>query len=173
MHLEFIQQTLDHDKEKAGISAAKAYTLSLRCLQDLRSAVSILKEDKTESNLKLSIDEMIDNIDQSGAKISLVFDNQAEKVSLDIKNCIYKTIREAVTNSLKNGKANDIQIEISNNEQILSVIVKDNGIGCDDVIKSHGLSAIEERAGKLDGMVSYETGQGCGFILRMEIPVDR
>ncbi len=172
MHLEFIQQTLDHDKEKASISVAKAHNLSLKCLKDLRSAVNILKEDKTEDNLKLSISEIIDRIDQSGAKILLEFDNQAEKVSLDIKNCIYKTIREAVTNSLKNGNANEILIEVTINEHILSVIVKDNGIGCDYVIKSHGLSAIEDRAGELDGIVSYETGRGCGFILRMEIPID-
>jgi signal transduction histidine kinase len=172
MHLEYIQQTLDHDKEKVGNSVDKAYTLSLRCLQDLRSAVSILKEDKTENNLKLSIDDMINNIDQCRAKVLLTFDNQAEKVSLDIKNCIYKTIREAVTNSLKNGNANEIQIEVTNNEHKLSVIIKDNGIGCDYVIKSHGLSAIEERAEKLGGTVSFETRQGCGFKLKMEIPTD-
>jgi hypothetical protein len=33
---------LGNDKEKAGTAAAKAYALSLKCLQDLRSAVSIL-----------------------------------------------------------------------------------------------------------------------------------
>lgn len=172
MHLEFIQQTIDHDKEKACISLDKAYTLSLRCIQDLRGAVSVLKEDKAENNLKLSINELIYNIDQSRAKILLTFDNQAEKVNIEVKDCIYKTIREAITNSLKNGNANEIHIEVTNHDHILSVIIKDNGTGCDYFVKSHGLSAIEERAEKLSGLVSYETGKGRGFILRMEIPID-
>jgi Histidine kinase-, DNA gyrase B-, and HSP90-like ATPase./Histidine kinase. len=172
MHLEFIQMMMDQDQEKASISIQKAHTLSLKCLQDLRSAVSILKEDRTKNNLENSIQEMIDNINQSEAKIVLTFDNQAEKVSLNIKDCIYKTIREAITNSFKNGNANEIQIKVAYKEHLVLVTVQDNGIGCNYIIKSNGLSAIEERAEKLGGMVDYEAWQGHGFLLRMQIPVE-
>ncbi len=173
MNLEFIERATAKDNVKIADAAAKAHTLSLKCINDLRSAVSILKGEKISSeDLKAALSEIVENIRHSGVNISLAFEGSIENICPDMKECIYKTVREAVTNSLKNGKADHIQIELTVRGHLLTLSVDDNGIGCESIKKSHGLSGIEERLEKLGGKAEYKTEEGKGFLLRIQIPIE-
>ena len=63
--------------------------------------------------LRESINELFENFKETNRiKVDLQMDDIVEDVNPDIKNCIYKTIREAVTNGIKHGNATVFSIEI-------------------------------------------------------------
>ena len=49
--------------------------------------------------------------------------------------------------------------------------IKDNGIGCNTIIKSNGLKGIENRIIALGGIVDFISSQRCGFLINATIPV--
>jgi len=83
-------------------------------------------------------------------------------------------VQELITNALKHSKANEISVQINQIDGVLGIIIEDNGIGfdSDNIIKGVGLMSIEERCSKLGGSVIFETGQGKGTTVFIDIPVD-
>ena len=107
---------------------------------------------------------------QDSLTFTLNFDKKVEFCDQDMKNSIYNSVREAVTNGIKHGKAREFRIDITKSSDSIRVIVKDNGDGCVHIKKSHGLQGIEERIGLLNGKVSFSSEKGSGFTLVAEIP---
>jgi signal transduction histidine kinase len=115
---------------------------------------------------------MIESLQTSGKlKFTLNFDKEVESGNQDMKNCIYNSVRESVTNGLKHGKAQQFLIDIAKSGERIRVVVEDNGEGCGQIKKSHGLQGIEERICLLHGKVSFSSEKGRGFKLLAEIPV--
>lgn len=84
-------------------------------------------------------------------------------------------VQEIITNALKHAKATLINVQINLIEDVLGIIVEDNGIGFDPekATKGVGLRSIEERCTKLHGTVSYETGRGAGTTVFVDIPLKK
>lgn len=89
--------------------------------------------------------------------IDLSIDPRIETISLKVKNFILRTVRETITNSIKHGKATEIEISIvlSNEKYILTVY--DNGtLGAqlDNSDNHFGIHLINEKIKMIDGSVS-------------------
>lgn len=174
MHLEFAENMMEANPQKAGDALSKAHNFSQKSIKELRKAVAVLKEQSVNSQIELEelLNDMIESLQTSGKlTFTLNFDKEIESGDQDMKNCIYISVREAVTNGLKHGKAQQFLIDITKSDGRIRVIVEDNGIGCSQIKKSHGLKGIEERIGLLNGKVSFATEKGHGFKLLAEIPV--
>lgn len=174
MHLEFAENMIDADPQKAGETLAKARNFSQESIKELRKAVAVLKDKSVNSQIELEelLNDMIQSLQTSGKlKFILNFDKEVESVEQVMKNCIYNSMREAVTNGLKHGKAQQFLIDITKSGERIRVVVEDNGEGCGQIKKSHGLQGIEERIGLLNGTVSFSSEKGHGFKLLAEIPV--
>ncbi|WP_142920461.1 sensor histidine kinase [Peribacillus asahii] len=98
--------------------------------------------------------------------------NTAENTSQDVQKGIYETVREAITNGIKHGHARDFHIDISVHDNKLLVKVKDNGEGCADIKKSHGLRGMEDRIHSLNGKIQFVSSKGNGFAVEAEIPFE-
>lgn len=62
--------------------------------------------------------------------ISLHIDENIEKLTLDLKRCIYRIIQELINNAMKHAEATHIDLHIQiNDQQRLDVIAVDNGKG--------------------------------------------
>ena len=105
--------------------------------------------------------------------IHFSMDKDLENTNAEIKNCIYKTIREGLTNGLSHGKATvfDIRAQMANG--FLKLNINDNGSGCDELIESVGLKGISQRVTALGGSVHYNNCNVSGFEITAEIPVPK
>jgi signal transduction histidine kinase len=174
MHLEFAENMIDANPQQAGEAIAKAHNFSKKSIKELRKAVAILKDKSVNSQIELEelLNDMIESLQTSGKlKFTLNFDKEVESGDQNMRNCIYNSVRESVTNGLKHGKAQQFRIDITKSEEMIRVVVEDNGKGCGQIKKSHGLQGIEERIGLLHGKVSFSSEKGYGFKLLAEIPV--
>ncbi|AWB46500.1 hypothetical protein DCC85_21565 [Paenibacillus sp. CAA11] len=175
MHLEFAGQVLDNRPDRSAEAIDKALDISQSAMSSLRKAVSALKEDAHSRSMQLqeALNELIQSMKTvSNLKFDLKFDPACEEALPDLKDGIYKTVQEAVTNGLKHGQAEqfNIRIEASEESSMLKVTVENDGAGCTRIVKSHGLSGIEDRIRLLQGTVQFSSGQSGGFIVAAELP---
>ncbi len=140
-------------------------------IKDVRRSVNALKPDALE---RLSLEDAIKQIIKETSQISNVeisFDNKTDLSNLaeDETETIYRIIQESITNSLRHGKADKIQISVDRVYNIITIIINDNGIGCKEIKKGFGLRHMAERVEMLNGSLEYKSENG--FTLIAKIPV--
>ena len=115
---------------------------------------------------------MIDSLRILGnIEIDFSMDKHLETLNPYIKLCIYKTIRESITNGIKHGKATTFKLKIGIHENHVKLNIKNNGVGCDDIVRSNGLRGIEDRVLALGGTVDFNSPENSGFLTKSQIPI--
>lgn len=172
MHLEFATKICDAKPKKVKEVLIKSQHIAKSSINSLRDAVSLLKEVPKINSFNDSIADIINNFHLlNDLKINFNADENLDKLNQIIKNSMYKTIKEFITNSIKHGKATEINIKISRENDSINLISTDNGIGCNKIIKSNGLLGIENRVTSLNGSVNYFSNDNIGFGINICIPI--
>lgn len=172
MHLEFAEKIFDINPNKAKEVILKAKLISKDSTSSLRTAVSALNEERTIEDLRNAINELIGSFQMLGnVKINFCMDKHLETLNPEIKLCIYKTIRESLTNGIKHGKATIFNLKLGIQENCVKLNIKNNGIGSGTIIKSNGLIGIENRISALGGIVVFKSQENCGFLIEAKIPL--
>lgn len=114
-----------------------------------------------------------------GAQIDfeVIGNGQDIQLSEDAKVLLFKTIRELLVNIVKHAAASYVRIELKEQDGVLQLLIRDNGVGIKDVEAASrnqerigfGLQHIRERLTYLGGQfeISSEKGQGAQVDLRI------
>jgi signal transduction histidine kinase len=140
-------------------------------MKDVRRSVSALRPDALE---RLSLEEAVNQIVTDTNMVSnaeIIFENNADLTNLDEdeSETIYRIVQESITNALRHGNADKIQVKISQVYNILTVMIQDNGKGCKEIKKGFGLRHMAERLDMLYGSLDYKSEDG--FIIIAKIPI--
>lgn len=142
-------------------------------INDLRRAVTLLNSEIEITDLDTAIKKLINNFYLvSNLKITFNKTQDSDSLSSIIKTSIYKTIQECITNSLKHGNATEINIKLTAAMENIELVISDNGIGCNNIVKSNGLNGIENRISLLKGTICYFSHNNLGFGIRIFIPIE-
>lgn len=172
MHLEFATKMCDTKPKKVKEVLIKSQSIAKSSINSLRDAVSLLKEERQIESFNDSIEDIIYNFHMlNDLKINFNSDENLDNLSPIIKNSMYNTIKESITNSIKHGKATEINVKILRENDNINLILIDNGIGCNKIIKSTGLLGIENRVTSLNGSVNYFSNDNIGFGINICIPI--
>lgn len=140
-------------------------------ITDVRQSVKALRPDALE-RLKLE-DALLKIIDETmrstGITINYNCTTSLLNLSQDEEDAIYRIVQESVTNAIRHGKADVIDIGIEREDGLLKIKIKDNGIGCGKVYKGFGLHHMQERLSLLKGTLSYDGSDG--FTIDASIPI--
>lgn len=167
-YLKAIQNKNETEREK---QLDEIEELLKECVSNLRNSVYSLKELDENICLKDEIDRVIQKFnDLELLNIRLNYDDQVESAPNYVKIILFKTIREGITNSIRHGNANLIQISISLMDKQIEMTIKDNGSGCADIHKSYGLNGIIDRVKKAGGEVWFTSKKNNGFIIKTLLP---
>lgn len=173
MHLEFAKKICTAKPEKVEEVLAQSEKIAKSSINDLRKAVTLLNCEIEITDFDDSIEKLVNNFYLvSNLKINYIQNISLNNLSTLIKTSIYKTIQECVTNSLKHGSATEISIKIKVDNKNIEVIITDNGIGCNNIVKSTGLNGIENRIISLNGTVYYFSHDNLGFGIKLSIPIE-
>jgi signal transduction histidine kinase len=173
MHLEFAKKICTTKPEKVEEVLTQSEKIAKSSINDLRKAVSLLNSEIEITDLDDSIKKLISNFYLvSNLKITYTKNNSINTLNPHIKTSIYKTIQECVTNSLKHGSATEISIKITADNENVEVIITDNGVGCNNIVKSNGLKGIEARISSISGTVYYFSHDNLGFGIKLSIPIE-
>jgi signal transduction histidine kinase len=170
MNLEVLERTNDLNYSKKIIETVSNIVKS--SIYNLKRTVYELNYASENNNeLENALEELIKNVTLSkNLKINMDFDKHLRGVSIDIKDTIYKTIQESLTNSISHGQAAQVSICIKLRKRVY-IVFKDNGIGCNVLNKSNGLKGIEKRISLLGGGVKFRTKMDKGFTTIAFIPI--
>ena len=85
----------------------------------------------------------------------------------------YRIIQELLNNSIKHSRANEILVQISKQDDHISILVEDDGIGFEpeSIKKGMGTDNILSRVTMLNGELNVVTGPSKGTSTMIEIPI--
>lgn len=140
-------------------------------LKDIRRSVNELRPDSLERlSLEVAIRKMVTDMSQvSDVQIYFDTDEKHLKFDEDEENAIYRVIQESITNAVRHGHAKKIWITLKRIDGEILLVIKDDGIGCEEMKSGFGTKHIRERIEMLRGTVNFE-GQH-GFTVTARIPI--
>lgn len=147
----------------------QCHGLAKLLLSDVREAVSTLRDAPAvdlEEVLVLAISDI------PGIKISLQFDPELNLDDVVIAEVLLRSVQEAITNSLKHGKAKTAQITVNKTENAVSLNYSDNGVGVDVLLPGNGLTGMTERVEKLGGSIQFLSTPSMQIELEIPLPKD-
>ena len=169
MHIDVLDKTLDISSEKSKNILSKTKIIVDNSIDELRSTVYSLK--KNNINIISSVNSLTENLSISNnISFNVNISNDIENVSLLIKDALYKTIKESITNGVKHGKASQFIIDLFIKDNIIYLSILNNGIKPDNIIKSNGLNGMENRLRVLNGKLNVENTLD-GFKVSCTIPL--
>lgn len=86
---------------------------------------------------------------------------------------VFRIIQELLTNVIKHANATEVNIQFSKENQIMIVMVEDNGKGfnIDDTNPGYGLTNIQQRIEKLNGQIVIDSAIDNGTTIILNIPI--
>lgn len=100
------------------------------------------------------------------------------ELSPDARIAVFRVVQECLMNITKHAKAKSVLLRVTVEDDRLSVIVRDDGVGIEEgrieTPQSHGLLGIRHRIESLDGTLAIRSlGRGVGTECRFTIPLER
>lgn len=140
-------------------------------MENLRACVKNIREIEEKINLTEEILHISNRFDKLGmVKVKFTAFSDIEDTEAKIKNCCYSVVREAITNSIIHGKASSVIIEIQKNQDIITMMIKDDGIGVDNIVCSYGLDGMKKKISEVEGTVEFSSATYKGFFIKVVIP---
>ena len=151
-----------------------AHEFTKEGMGELRRSILGLSSSGLESNSIIdAIKSLIIKFESLGVHIDFSVDEpeQYRKKNISFSATVYRLCQEALTNSIRHGKAKNISIIIQTNNEIVRISIIDDGCGCKDLNKGFGLSGMEQRVKNLNGKILFGSDGVRGFNMFVEIPV--
>ncbi|MCF6128244.1 sensor histidine kinase [Flavobacterium sp. AS60] len=126
-------------------------------------------------DLQTRIHNFIDKAKE--AKENIQFSFQIEDDLKEIKYSsiegmnIYRTIQEAVNNSIKYAEASNIKIDIKSKNDVLIIVIKDNGKGfdADKIELGNGINNMKKRIQDIGGEIEFITNPKTGTEIILKV----
>lgn len=176
--LKLNMDALSKEKEVSTEKLADIKNLVVQTIQECRRISNNLSPISIENyGLLNSLKQLVNEMDcQLPMKLSFSSNCQEVKLSKPAEIGVYRTLQEAINNSLKYAQASQVKIEVSDSENNYHFYVKDNGKGFDFSTKikgtnlGNGLLNMEKRAELLDGKIFINSSEKKGTQIHLIVP---
>lgn len=157
--------------EQTKLQLDKIQEVARQGMTDVRRSVNALRPDVLErEDLGTAIENTIKQMaEASNVEISYVNKIEQLRFNADEEEVIYRIIQESITNSIRHGKATKVEVYMEKEYSIITLIIKDNGIGSPEIKDGFGLTHMRERLNMLKGQL-YLDGTD-GFTVKAIIPI--
>jgi len=140
-----------------------------------RVAHNLMPDLLLKYSLEVAIQEFASRMSNNALDIHTEFINYSNSISKEKQLLLYRIIQELVNNTIKHAQASEIIIQISEEENILNLIIEDNGKGFNqenlDVRKTAGFHNIESRVQFLKGTMNIISELNIGTSIELQIPI--
>jgi len=176
LNLDSLNKRQDDD----AIASRNNYLEQLKNIeQDIREISHDLSREKKELNNNFigivnNLIEQQENLFPPKVDFNVNLDIEWGKVSNTIKINLYRILQEALQNINKYAKAENIKIQIAENEETLSMIISDDGIGfvANKKIKGIGLQNMISRTQSCNGKIDIQSKPNDGTIITINLPIE-
>jgi signal transduction histidine kinase len=161
-------------EEKTLMKVASATELVGRSIQELRQLSRLIHgEQLVRQGIVASIEQEITWLERTG-QYSIHFKNRTKTLAAhpETELFLYRVFQEAISNLLRHSGADQIDIALDWDEDLLQLTVSDNGKGFDTSKDSRGLGlqSMQKRISMLSGTMQIRSAPGQGTSLIFSIP---
>lgn len=172
IQLEAAKKLVYVDQKKAVQSIEQTQNITRSGFSDVKRAIKALRPIMIENNTLKDALALLFERTQNDFEYTIDSDIQIpDNISDDVKECVYRILQELITNSIRHGNANALQVSIEHQYNVLRINTKDNGKGSKVINEGYGLSGIRERVELLDGQVYFSSKENNGFSSVIYIPL--
>lgn len=182
IQLETIRKVLDHDPARAISEVEEARRVVAQCMQEVRNALVALRPASVVPlNLTSALTQLGSEfkIVAPSTEITLDLDTPLPYLSAELQHTLYRATQEALTNARKHAHATKILVRLRYDEEILELIIRDNGPGTTDQSTEHiampasgfGLIGLRERIELLGGKLTYGPVEPSGYRVAVRVHV--
>jgi two-component system, NarL family, sensor histidine kinase DesK len=138
-------------------------------LKEVRELVADMRAVRIEEEL-LRVEQILKAAE---IEFKLVGDPKVIQMPVLYENVVSMCLKEAITNVVKHSRATICTVTISQNENELSLSIKDNGIGMERKFSptGSGLKGMQERIEFINGTVELKKGQGTELIVHIPVAI--
>lgn len=165
MQLEAAKFIMEKDKNKAREMIQNTIDVLREGMESIRATLRNIKPPSEQmgiNKLKLILNQYEIS---SKIKANLYYDGELRQISNIQWNAINRSVKEALTNTMKYAQASEVKVKIQILNKIIKVEIKDNGIGNLTINKGLGLRGIEERCENINGKVIVDGSDSFSVIL--------
>lgn len=165
-------------KDSKGIeeNLNNAVKITKEGLNEIRRSISGLVPEKLEgNNFYDALNSLVTDFECLGMKIELSVNKVDQKVDAEHSEAMYRICQEALTNSVKHGKATEVNIIIKFTDTFIRLFIFDNGVGCKSKSSGNGfgLKGMKQRVEALNGVIKCGSDGEKGFNIHVELPLTR
>lgn len=167
---------IQHAPLRSKLDEISAFTQST--ITELRDTIWAMNAaELTLEDLRLRVLHFIEKAQSAQPHCAIVFEVdsplQALTLSAAVGIHLYRTLQEAVHNTLKYAQATELRIRVRKTEKGLSMRLQDNGKGfnIDQVVHGNGLYNMQKRIESLGGVFEIQSTEGAGTVIEAHIPL--
>ena len=170
-------QLVQHTPESSDVRSIKANMFGLinDTISDVRTLLCKLDPRTLEQHgYVTAVEELFDRINATETiQMSLNVIQAPGRLSKNTGLMLYRITQELVNNSLKHANAQQINLVVKAQENLLNLDYTDNGQGFeyDRSGRGLGIGNIESRVAMLNGKITWQSGLGRGTRVIIEIPL--
>ncbi len=130
-----------------------------------------------KQGLLKAVKDLTRNISKSEQVNVKVYDNGLDqRLENSLELTLFRIIQELIANVIKHANATEVDIHLSEDDNMLNIMIEDNGKGFDasqitTKNKGMGLSSIDRRVEDLDGKMIIESQPNTGTSVIIELPI--
>ncbi len=151
--IDAIMSNPEIDRDKLSDTLLTVRNLASNGLKETRKTLRQIREVESPSQNNLTAVYEIKRIFQqiTGINVDIQSGNLKENYGITINAIIMHTLQEGLTNAIRHGRAKNIYVTFWDDVNLLTMVIKDDGIGSKEVVKGIGLAGMEERLNKVMG----------------------
>lgn len=169
MGLETLRST--ETDAAAQLKLSNLLALTRRSLDEVRGYLHELDSPQEQLPLVQSLRQVTQDFERStGVKAGLRVLGEEYPVSRQVKMTFHRCLQESITNSVRHGNATRVDAVLQFELQQTRLEILDNGSGTLQIREGFGLSAMKERAYRLQGQVSVYSTPDEGTVVTCSLP---
>jgi signal transduction histidine kinase len=166
----------DQGRERAALETVES--TGREALAEMRRMIGVLRgsdgaPDLTPPPTLAQLDRLIEKFRGAGLDVVLQTDGDPVPLPPGLDLTAYRLVQEALTNTLRHARATRASICLRYRDGVLSVSVRDDGSGPEPgAAPGTGLLGMRERVAVYGGHLFAGGGEGGGYELRAELPLE-
>lgn len=174
LNLHALENSKSENKDKI---LQKAIGLLDESAKEVRSVShNMMPNALLKSGLVSAIKNFIDQLQSDTLKINIETSGLHRAINSSIENVVYRVIQESINNVIKHANANQLFINLSIENNLLNVMIEDNGRGFDmEKMKENegiGIKNMRARIAFLKGTMEIDSKPKRGTLIAFHIPLN-
>lgn len=139
-------------------------------LKEIRENICNQNREEMYCLVTQKITSLTENI--KGIDIEVSIQGNDDEKYIYFSDVMYENLREAITNTLKYGNADKMDVIVRFGDTELDMFIFDNGDGCSDIHYGNGLKGMRERTSAAGGTIQFISAQQEGFRIIIKLPLN-